>query len=207
MKNDKNSSLIAVIALCFAVIGLSVGFAALSTSLQINGSAIVQTSSWDVHFNNLSDVTLVGNASVSTAPTIKTNSTHIGDFDVRLKQPNDSVSYDFDIVNAGSYDAKITSLVKAGVGSKTITLSGEESSKLDGKVFYTLVYKKVGTGLSGTTSSLSVGNAVSSGDVLKAGETVTCTLTIALADLTSDQLPSSNVSIGGLDITIVYGQA
>ena len=207
MKNDKNSSVIAVIALCLAVVGLSVGFAALSTTLQINGSATVQTSSWDVHFNNLSEVTKTGTATILTAPAIKTGSLHIGNFDVQLKQPNDSISYDFDIVNGGSYDAQITELVKAGVNGKEITLTGDEASKLNGKITYTLVYKTVGTGLTGTTSSLTVGNAVSSGDVLKAGETVTCILKLTLGDLSSSDLPSSNVTIGGLDISIIYSQA
>ena len=50
MKNS-NSKVIAVIALVLAVVGLSIGFAALQTQLTINGTAeVTGGSKWDVKF-------------------------------------------------------------------------------------------------------------------------------------------------------------
>ena len=42
------------VILVVLIIGISLGYAALSTNLQINGSSQVKSSSWDIHFTKLS---------------------------------------------------------------------------------------------------------------------------------------------------------
>lgn len=72
MEKERKIKVLSVAALLVAVLGLTVAFAALSQTLTINGSATVNTASWDIHFKNLSTPTLTGNAAVTTAPTIDT---------------------------------------------------------------------------------------------------------------------------------------
>ena len=46
------------LALVLSVVGISIGFAAMSTDLTINGSAEVVPSSWDIKFKDLSSPTI-----------------------------------------------------------------------------------------------------------------------------------------------------
>lgn len=51
MRKNKNSKLSLVVILLLMVI--SVGFAYLTTTLNINGSTLIRGNSWDVHFENI----------------------------------------------------------------------------------------------------------------------------------------------------------
>ena len=113
MEKERKIKVLSVAALLVAVLGLTVAFAALSQTLTINGSATVNTASWDIHFKNLSTPTLTGGAAVTTAPAIDTKGTTIGDYALKLTKPGDSVTYTFDVENKGTINAKISELVKA----------------------------------------------------------------------------------------------
>ena len=52
MEKERKIKVLSVAALLVAVLGLTVAFAALSQTLTINGSATVNTASWDIHFKN-----------------------------------------------------------------------------------------------------------------------------------------------------------
>lgn len=117
---SNNNKIIAVIALCVAVIGLSVGFAALSTTLTINGSATVTGSSWNIHFKDVSIDTTRADG-LTTEPehglsnlTSFNNTVQIGTLNVVLRGPGDSVTMNFTVENSGSYSAKLTNLVFPG---------------------------------------------------------------------------------------------
>ena len=120
MKNKKLTITI-IIVLIISVIGLGIAFAAFSQTLTINGTGTVESSSWSVVFegadgsNTIGAPTLVGTATEVTHPTIKNNSTEIGDYAVTLKSPGDSVTYNFKIHNKGDYAADLTSLIVAGI--------------------------------------------------------------------------------------------
>ena len=53
-KNNSNTLLVIGLLLLFVVIG--VGYAALSSVLQINGTANIGRSSWNVHFENVKHI-------------------------------------------------------------------------------------------------------------------------------------------------------
>ena len=61
---------------------------------------------WNIYFANLSKPIITGDAKVKKAP--KLTATHIGNFEVNLRKPGDSVAYEFDIVNAGTLNAVIS---------------------------------------------------------------------------------------------------
>ncbi len=104
MEKQRREKILAVVSLIIAVICLSIAFAAMSTNLIINGDAALENSSWDIHFENLSEPKIVGTAKELKEPSI--DDTTIKNISVSLKNPGDSVTYEFDIVNAGTTDAK-----------------------------------------------------------------------------------------------------
>ncbi len=197
MKSERQTKILSVIAILLAVGGLSIGFAALSQDLTIGGTADVKGSSWDVHFENLQNTATLGDAVVNTAPTIAASTTHIGDFDISLTSPLDSVTYTFDVVNDGTFEAKISSLVIptptcTGTALDPTQQTADATNVCD-NITYTLTYAD--------DTSLNVN------DVLAAnGGTVSMKLTLAYGDVTADLLPSADVNIDNLAITIGYAQ-
>ena len=108
MEKGRKVKIISLCALLVAVLGLTVAFAALSQTLTINGSATVDTATWNIHFEasekkvyNNGDGHLIG------TPTI--NGTTISNLNVSLSKPNDEVEYYFKTVNNGTINAKIES--------------------------------------------------------------------------------------------------
>ena len=193
-----NNKVIAVVALLLAVVGLSVGFAALSTTLSINGSATVQASTWDVHFLDGSltktmSSTISGTVSATT-PTL--SATTIGTFSVTMKAPNDTVNYIFSVTNAGTYNAKISSIT---IPTPTCT-STDSTSKTNvcNNLSYTLKYYDNDT----------VGASVAKNDTLNAGATKKMILTLKYSDsVTAATLPTADVTVNSLGVTINYAQA
>ena len=91
-----------------SVLTLTVVYATLSTTLNINGNAEVSAASWDIHLDN---VQLNSSSANTTAPTI-TNST-TATFSTTLSKPGDFYEFTIDVVNDGSIDAMIDSVTKS----------------------------------------------------------------------------------------------
>lgn len=184
-----------VIAAIAAVTAVGIAYAAFSRQLNINGSAKVAASSWKIKFSNLAPVTTTGTAKELTAPTINEEDTTIGDYSVSLTNPGDTVTYKFDVVNEGTFDAKVSSVT---IPTPSCTGAGETAT-VDGtnvcnNITYTLTYED--------------GSNVKIDDTLNKGETKSMVLTLKYSDsITSEQLPKNDVSISNLSITIVYSQS
>ena len=93
------------IALAFS--GVSLGYAFLSTDLDINGALKVAKSSWDIHFENVqvnenSSNSVTGSSGV---PTISNDTTV--NFSVGLDNPGEFYEFTVDVVNDGTINAKI----------------------------------------------------------------------------------------------------
>ena len=180
-----------ILALVLSVAGISIGFAAMSTELKIEGQAEVVPATWKIKFDNVSAATTTGGAIIVKAPTI-TGGTHLGNYDVKLTKPGDSVVYTFDVVNEGTIDAELTSYTFA---TPTITGTGTNATADAELVQSNLVY----------TLTYSDGSAIGVNNTLNAGQTKTLKLTIAYAS-TAEALPEAEVDITGMDVTFVYGQ-
>ena len=107
MQKQKNVQLAVIGVLAFAVLFMSIGFAAYSQQLNINGTASVGTNNrWSVHFNP--DSYQLGEGS------IKENSKTITDtsisYDITLKKPKQYYLFQIDVVNDGDYSAILDSL-------------------------------------------------------------------------------------------------
>ena len=95
---------IAVILLLF----ISIGYAALSTTLTINGTANIDSNSWLVYFTNVQVTD--GSKTPVTAPSTNGTSTTSLTWEVNLDTPGDFYEYYVDVKNDGTIDAMIGSL-------------------------------------------------------------------------------------------------
>ena len=106
--NNKMLSSI-VIILIVAVFTLTVAYAALSVSLNILGSAEVVASNWDIHLDNVN----VTNGSVNATTEVRIDSSSTASFAVDFTTPGEFYEFTIDIVNNGSIDAMIDSIIKS----------------------------------------------------------------------------------------------
>lgn len=189
--NRKTLYTFVALSLILSVVGISVGFAAMSTSLNVNGTANLVPSTWKIKFNNLSNPTIDGTAEVVNAPVIQSD-THIGNYEVKLTKPGDKVVYTFDITNSGDVNAELSSY---DFDEPTITGTGDTAEN-DAKVVkdnlvYTLTYAD--------------GSAIKENDTLNKDETKSLKLTIGY-DMAATDLPANAVSVSNMDVKFIYGQ-
>ena len=95
--------------LLVAIVVMSIGYAALSSNLKINGTAEI-TSSWDIHIKSITvtDTTGTANGGTPTVLTDKTSAT----FNAQLLSPGDSVTYEVVVENSGSLDGLLSALTR-----------------------------------------------------------------------------------------------
>ena len=103
----KNRS-VYIVLIIVLLIGVTIGYAALNATLNINGRSNVSKNTWDLYFDNV----VVNSDSVGEVktPTIE-NSTTV-DFEVALNLPGDFYEFTVDVVNNGTIDAMIDSIEK-----------------------------------------------------------------------------------------------
>ena len=213
---DKNKKIIwvAVVALIISVTSIGIAFAALSQDLTVKGSAIVDPISWNVKFDTVSlTKTATGGATGST-PSIST--TAIESFLVTLTKPGDTVTYTFDVLNDGSLNAKIGSIIgnpnsltaPFTCNGLSVTTGDADELTVCDKIKYTLKYTN------DSINNLSTGDLrgqfVDEDDQLpkKVGATPTrvrMELKIEFDPLTeADEMPEDDVEIDIDDLVITY---
>lgn len=102
MKDKKN---ILIGALLFAVVAMSVGYAAFTANLKINGTATI-AGDWAVEITGITSE-FTGTASDKTAPSFTATT---ATFDAQLMAPGDTATYTVTVENKGTIDAKLSSI-------------------------------------------------------------------------------------------------
>ena len=141
MEKERGGKILAIVALVLAVAGLSVGFAAYSSVLNISSNANVQVdgSNWSVGFS--SDGTNMAPLVTNTAPTINGTTASQNNGSAKLMKytfyqneaptlaPADGskVEYSFYVLNDGDIDATLDSI---NFGSLTCTYVSTGSDRL-----------------------------------------------------------------------------
>ena len=97
MKNKKS------IIILVLLLVISVGYAALSSNLKINGATGVKSASWIIHWANPQ---VVPGSVTTTKPTLSESNTN-ATYTVTLTEPGDYYEFTIDAVNEGSLDAEI----------------------------------------------------------------------------------------------------
>lgn len=111
-KNEKKKSHNVLVALVILLLGISIGYAALTTTLVINGESTIKKVVWNIHFANTR--TEDGSVSINTANGEKaayipnSEETRV-EYKVALQRPGDYYEFTVDVVNDGTLDAKISS--------------------------------------------------------------------------------------------------
>lgn len=99
----KSGKKVVLSLLALLLLTITVGYAALSTTLNINGTSKINNATWDVHFANL--IVTSGSVSATKAATID-SATEI-DYNVELIKPGDFYEFTVDVTNTGTIDAKL----------------------------------------------------------------------------------------------------
>lgn len=193
-RTKENTRISILVALFVSCIGLSVGYAALSQTLKIEGTASVAKASWKIVFQNLSSASLTGDATEVVSPKISDDGTTLGTYNVEFKTPGDSVTYTFDVANLGTFDATLSEI---NISTPTCSGSGDNASNdatnICNHLSYTLTY--------------SDGTSLALNDNLPQETSKSLILTLTYKDdIAASELPNDDVSISNLSITLTYSQ-
>ena len=164
MKKKSNRKFV-LLVLALLLFTITVGYATLSTTLEIKGTSKINNATWNVHFANL-NVT-EGSVTATKAASIDATTTTI-DYDVNLTKPGDFYEFTVDVTNTGSINAKLSAIP---------TLGGV-STEQDVYTNYNVTYSN--------------GKAIGANDKLAAGETKTLKVKVEFdKNITSNQLPTT----------------
>lgn len=221
MERQRGTTVAIVAALIIAVISLGVAFAAFSTTLNINGTATVQASSWDIYWTNdgtnytkpSSSQTLVSgtdfvesNSQSGISETVTASGSVVATtltWSATFKTPGDQVIYTIYVNNAGSYEAKVTN-----VNLPTITCKSgnplETETTVCGHIHYGL-YTDANCTTPVSTSSSTIAAGGHTTYYLKAWLDNTG-WTSDGTSATGDLLPTANVVSDSISATVTYGQ-
>lgn len=213
MERNRTSQVIAIIALFVGILGLSVGFAAFSNSLNIKSSANVKADSslFNVDFSSsqtevlTNDITATGNPTdlVTTAGKIDNSADPtISGLSTTFTQPGQTATYKFYAYNAGELKAYLKSIVFANVTGKSSTKvctasEGTTESLVTAACDSISISVKVGSENATTSGVASISNHL----LDKAtGEEVIVTLTYA----ENAELTDGDFTVEFGDITLNY---
>lgn len=167
MRGIKRKSYILPIFALVVVI-LSVGYAAITATLNITGTSTITKNTWNIHFQGLSVTS--GSVTAATPAAITTNNHAIITYTVTLPKPGDFYEFTVNIVNDGTIAAKT---------SAAPTLSGNTQSTV-------MTY----------TATWSDGTAIAANTTLAAGASKEMKLRVQYRkDITSSQLPTEDKTL------------
>ena len=171
----RNHFYFVIILILFASIG--VGYAALTSTISINGTTQITSAKWNVHFAN---VTKGGNSVGAASATLSDNNTTLTVSGITLSSPGSEYEVYVNVVNGGTIDANLSSLVKSG-------LSPAQQQYLSYNVTYAF------------------NRPIKQNDLLKAGSFETLRISIKYNDNKSNA-PSTSQSIGTMTFKLNYVQ-
>lgn len=128
-KQTKKDYKLLIILILIVLLGVAVGYAALSQKLTINGTANI-SSEWNVKFKSITAKTIQGATEAEATPS-KDSDTSVT-FEVTLEKPGSYAEYEVVVENAGTLKAKlksITDLATVNVAEPTdikYTVTGPE---------------------------------------------------------------------------------
>ena len=175
-----------ILLLLIFIISLTIGYAILSSGLNILGTTTISSSKWDIHWENVTPTTNLDNANITTAATITDDTTVT--YAVKLDKPGDYYEFTVDAVNDGTIDGMISVF-----GNKVYAANGTTEKQLADYLEYTISY--------------SDGVSLATNQLLSAGESETYKVKIQFKeDIEASQLPS-DVDSYQFKFSVTYVQA
>ena len=192
-KTSQKSMAIVVGALLVVIVGISVAYAAMSSSLTINATNVTQSSiSWNVGFQSGS-VTPVAGGSGDTGRSCGTatvTSSSVTVANTTLSKPDDSCTYALVIKNTGGIDAKLGSITPKSPDSTSCTNSN--ASMVCGNITYKLTTDSTGENLLTANTTIPKTNGTQN--------------VYLVVKYTGTELVSSNITQANGGFTLVYNQ-
>ena len=209
MGDNKTYKIISIVALILGVVGVTLGYAAFSSTLKIESSAEVvpNGSNFNVDFSSSSsnvvedDITpqLSANVSGFTATDAEINNTSdpvISNLHATFTEPGQSVTYTFYAYNAGQYLAYLNSIIFTG--NKTCTARTNTNQGLVDTACTGISLSVAVTGINATTTSLtSISNhtlAIGAAD----------TITVVISYASNAGRADGDFDVTFPDITLTY---
>lgn len=157
MNNKIQNIVLGVLAV--GLIGITVAYASLSQNLTINGTAKVAAATWDVHFEGMNAGTATGYATLPTTGKLAASGTSVSGNIGTLKAPGDTITYTFNVKNAGSINAKISSITAPKLTCAPVASGGSQAvaNNVCANLTYTIEYT------SESPKTIAVGNTLTSG--------------------------------------------
>ena len=166
--------------LIILLLSISLGYALLSTNLNIVGTTVVKDNKWDIYFDN---VQVKSGSVTASTPAIDTAKTTVS-YSVNLNLPGDYFEFTVDAKNAGTIDGMISA-----VSSK---LNSTEITTLPNYLEYSVSY--------------SDGVAIQNNHLLEAGKTETYKVRVGYKkDISATDLPSTEQTLN-LTFSVTYVQ-
>lgn len=108
MESERKSKGIIIGVLCAVIVFMSIGFAALSSQLTINGNATI-SDTWNVQIASITKKEGSAGVTETSQPTFTATTAN---FNVSLKEPGDYAIYTVTVKNTGSLDAVLTRITE-----------------------------------------------------------------------------------------------
>ena len=182
MKSDRKQTILFIIILL--VLSMGIGYAFLTTTLSIDGISDIDSSSWDVHFDNVQVQSgSVTGSQVTTPATISADGQTVS-YHIKLNEPGDHYTFKIDVVNDGSLDAIIDNIL--------FQINGVDATMAPDYLAYYFMYDGY--------------YPVSIGNILNSGQTKTLIVGVQYRqDINPDDLPTDDESLN-ISLGFVYSQ-
>ncbi len=180
----KNKRKIVIIVTIVLLLAISIGYAALQSTLNITGTAGINSPTWDIHWANVQITSGSVNTSNANKATIDAAGTTVN-YTVSLPNPGDFYEFTVDAVNAGTIDGMVSTV--------TSKLNGVTITTLPEYLEYSVKYAD--------------GIAVQENHLLAAGESESYRVRVAYkANIEASQMPTSAQAMN-FSFTVSYQQA
>ncbi len=211
MEKNRDSKVIAIIALVIAVVGLSVGFAAFTAQLTITPTAEVKadSSKFNVEFSNTESKIEEGQQTVtgtitneeagqSNAGTATITATTMVNANAKITKDNQEITYEWYVVNNGEMDAYLTSIDFAN-DSLACAATGDGMATANTELINTAC-KTITVTLTVDDADYTGDQASISGKKLAAGESKTVKLSIKAGEGTTLTDNDYSVTVGAITL-------
>ncbi len=192
MDNERKRLYIIMCTLAVAVVGLSIAYAALSTTLTITMNSVSNSDIvWAVGFEPGTVNATAGGTSATgrTCGAATVTEASVSVANTILSKPDDSCTYALVIKNSGTIGAKLTGVTATAPTSTTCTNNG--ASLVCGNITYKLATNNTGSPLLATNSTIAAGGSQN---------------VYLIVSYTCSELNNSAVTQAGASFSLVYSQ-
>jgi len=157
MEKDRGFKIIAIAALLFSVVGLSIAYAGFTSTLTVEGTATA-ASAWKIKWIDLDNGTPTGYANVTGKTlAIQTGDQAISGFMGTVKAPGDTITYTWKVKNDGDINATLAGVTLGTLSCEPATGSSAtqaEATALCSKLSIAFTYG--GTAVTSGTTGLTL---------------------------------------------------